>query len=124
MLIADLFFSGTWILDSNPNRVPWAEFRILNPRIALPLSLDRQYIFYASQAVKAKLDEETEKKHNLFPCCFVVFRSLRTSTLALQSDWDNSPLEVDVIPATELASVLWNNLPIGLCQRCFYLYLA
>ena len=35
----------------------------------------------------------------------MVFRSLRASTLALQSDWDNSPLEVDVIPATELASV-------------------
>ncbi|CAH3184558.1 unnamed protein product, partial [Porites lobata] len=66
------------------------------------------------EAVQTKLDEETEKKHNLFPCCFVVFRSLRASTLALQSDWDNSPLEVDVIPATELASVLWNNLPIGL----------
>lgn len=69
------------------------------------------------QTAQAKLDAETEKKHDLLPSSFVVFRSLRSSTLANQADWDNSPLTVDVMPAPELPSVIWNNLSIGLWQR-------
>lgn len=68
--------------------------------------------------MQAKLDEETEKKHDLLPCSFVVFRSLRASTVAVQADWVHSPLTVDVTPAPELASVLWKNLAVGLWQRC------
>ena len=69
------------------------------------------------QTAQAKLDAETEKKHTLLPSSFVVFRSLRSSTLANQADWDNSPLAVDVMPAPELTSVLWTNLSIGLWER-------
>lgn len=69
------------------------------------------------EATQAKLDEETEKSHALFPCSFVVFRSLRESSVAVQADWNHSPLTVDVMPAQELASVLWKNLSVGLCQR-------
>lgn len=69
------------------------------------------------QTAQNKLDVETEKTHTLLPSSFVVFRSLRSSTLANQADWDNSPLAVDVMPAPELTSVLWNNLSIGLWAR-------
>lgn len=69
------------------------------------------------ETAQNKLDVETEKTHTLLPSSFVVFRSLRSSTLANQADWDNSPLAVDVMPAPELTSVLWNNLSIGLWAR-------
>jgi len=51
------------------------------------------------------------------PSSFVVFRSLRSSSVAAQVNWDHSPLTVDVLPAPELTSVLWKNLSIGLWQR-------
>lgn len=69
------------------------------------------------EAVQAKLDEETAKDHSLWPCSFVVFRSLRTSTVAAQADWDQAPLTIDVMPAPEFVSVLWKNLSIGLFER-------
>lgn len=69
------------------------------------------------EAVQTKLDEETEKAHDPLPCSFVVFQSLRASTVAAQADWDQAPLTVDVMPAPEFASVLWKNLSIGLWQR-------
>ncbi|KAJ7371194.1 Transmembrane protein 63C [Desmophyllum pertusum] len=51
------------------------------------------------EAVQTKLDAETEKKHTLLPSSFVVFRSLRASSLATQAKWDPSPLAIDVTPA-------------------------
>ena len=69
------------------------------------------------RSVQAKLDEETAKDHSLWPCSFVVFRSLRTSTVAAQADWDQAPLTIDVMPAPEFVSVLWKNLSIGLFER-------
>ena len=46
-----------------------------------------------------------------------MFRSLRTSTVAAQADWDQAPLTIDVMPAPEFVSVLWKNLSIGLFER-------
>lgn len=74
---------------------------------------------FSLQEVQAKLDEETEKKHDLLPSSFVVFRSLRSSSVAAQVNWDHSPQTVDVLSAPELTSVLWKNLSIGLWQRCY-----
>jgi len=57
------------------------------------------------------------REHPTFPCAFVIFRSLRMVTTAVQVGWDNSPLGMNVAPAPEVSNVIWNNLSNGLWRR-------
>ena len=94
---------------------------ILNSRAVILLKSPPRRLVKISllrlQAVQAKLDAETEKKHDLLPSSFVVFRTLRTSALAAQAKWEPSPLSFDIMPAPEFSNVIWNNLSIGLWAR-------
>ena len=69
------------------------------------------------QTLQIKLGAEMNREHHTLPCAFVIFRTLRMATTAVQVGWDNSPLGMNMAPAPEVSNVLWNNLPRGLWRR-------
>ena len=75
--------------------------------------------FLHSQTLQSKLEDDVNQEHYTLPCAFVIFRSLRMATTALQIEWDNSPLHLEKMRAPEVSNVIWSNLGVGLWRRYF-----
>lgn len=69
--------------------------------------------------LQSKLEDDVNQEHYTLPCAFVIFRSLRMATTALQVEWDNSPLHLEKMRAPEVSNVIWSNLGVGLWRRKF-----
>lgn len=68
-------------------------------------------------ALQTRLDADMNIEHLALPCVFIIFRSLRMATTALQVSWSNCPLGMNVAPAPEVSNVIWDNLSRGLWRR-------
>lgn len=73
--------------------------------------------FLHLQTLQTKLEDDVNQEHYTLPCAFVIFRSLRMATTALQVEWDNSPLHIEKMQAPEVSNVIWSNLGVGLWRR-------
>lgn len=69
--------------------------------------------------LQSKLESEMNQEHNIHPCAFIIFRSLRMATTAVQIGWDNYSLNMNVTPAPGVTDVIWGNLGVGLWRRKF-----
>ena len=76
--------------------------------------------FLHSQTLQSKLEDDVNQEHYTLPCAFVIFRSLRMATTALQVEWDNSTLHMDKMRAPEVSNVIWSNLGVGVWRRYFF----
>ena len=81
-------------------------------------SCNLKLAFLHSQTLQSKLEEDVNQEHRTLACAFVIFRSLRMATTAVQTEWDNSPLYIEKMQAPEVSNVIWSNLGVGLWRRC------
>jgi len=58
------------------------------------------------------IDEKNRGDYIPLPCALVFFKSLKSSTSALQSVWTTDPLSFHVTAAPEPNEIMWNNLKI------------
>ncbi|KAK3701719.1 hypothetical protein QZH41_018872 [Actinostola sp. cb2023] len=75
--------------------------------------------FYEAELKKCRdnLEEEKGKDHKALPAAFIIFKSLKTASIAMQCQWDSIPISIGVKPAPEVNNVIWGNLGIGFCSR-------
>lgn len=69
--------------------------------------------------LQQQLEIDINQEHLPLPCAFVIFRSLRMATTAMQVNWSNCALGLNVTPAPEVSNVIWANLSKGLWKRKF-----
>jgi len=81
-------------------------------------SCNPDLVFLHSQTLQNKLEDDANQEHRTLPSAFVIFRSLRMTTTAVQIEWDNSPLNIENMQAPEVSNVIWSNLGVGLWRRC------
>lgn len=73
--------------------------------------------YLKKQRIRDELTAEKDKEHKATSSAFVIFKSLKAASLAMQCRWDSAPIANIIRPAPEVNNVIWGNLSISLLSR-------